>query len=170
MKSVRKEREGEYQRAGKGCCRDYAAGVGSPTTSFDGSFRILEFTKTSSPSPSPSKPTPPSKTKPVIPEDEFTKATSVWEELGRMIQNITDDIASAPSIPLEELLVHHDELGELVKWVQEKMPMPVAKGKPTLTLPLSALATPTPTCATFPHTLDGSIPEEAEAMNRQRES
>ena len=60
------------------------------------------FAKAPSPTPSPSKPPPPSsKTKPVIPEDEFTKAKSIWEELGRVILNITGDPASAPSIPLE---------------------------------------------------------------------
>ena len=37
------------------------------------------FAKGPSPSPTPLKSTPPSKTKPVIPEDESTKATPIWE-------------------------------------------------------------------------------------------
>ena len=101
-KGVRRRFLEIFWRTCKGCCREFVAGVGSPTTFFDNSFRILEwilkpdilpffglFAKAPSLSPFPSKPTPPLKAKPAITEHEYMKVTSIWEEFGQVIQNST---------------------------------------------------------------------------------
>lgn len=69
------------------------------------------------PSPSTSKLIPSLKVKLVIPETSFVCLGRTWT--GDPEHHW--DPTSAPCIPLEELLVLHDELGELVTQVQEKM-------------------------------------------------
>lgn len=123
------------------------------------------FGKSPSPSPtsSPLKPALKATSTTTITEGQFTKATSVWEELGRVIQHITEDPASAPSIPLEELLILHDELGELVKRAEAKMGTVTREKKPVLKLDgLGSMLAPPETQIAAVSIEDGTIPEEQE--------
>src|SRR5262249_51998783 len=67
-----------------------------------------------------------------ITSEKFLRATSVWEELGRIIQSVTEDPSSSSiSTPLEDLLILHDELGEIMRSLEEKG---LIQQKPTLRL------------------------------------